>query len=199
MRRQEGTVRVRKREASDRHEGLRVVVLRQLAGARRGIEIANAHYGYFPIEGRIPLAPPSPSLFPLPRLFFLPRFSISRAHTHIHVHIPPLFFGFLSTVSVHLHLLSSRARYSASFAFYLAHPSLSSRPFLVALLSLSSCLSHPSRATNTRCDVRISFGHHPRSGHSYHESKCSPSSSIDKWALISIRGCIHIRTKRIEK
>lgn len=98
MRRQEGTVRVRKREASDRHEGLRVVVLRQLAGARRGIEIANAHYGYFPIEGRIPLAPPSPSLFPLPRLFFLPRFSISRAHTHIHVHIPPLFFGFLSTV-----------------------------------------------------------------------------------------------------
>lgn len=39
--------------------GLRLLLaaLRQLGGVRRGIEIANAHYGYFPIEGRIPLSP----------------------------------------------------------------------------------------------------------------------------------------------
>lgn len=31
-----------------------LAALRQLGGVRRGIEIANAHYGYFPIEGRMP-------------------------------------------------------------------------------------------------------------------------------------------------
>lgn len=33
-----------------------LAALRQLGGVRRGIEIANAHYGYFPIEGRISLS-----------------------------------------------------------------------------------------------------------------------------------------------
>lgn len=53
------TARVKRgknRDAPDWHEGLRLLAaLRQLGGVRRGIEIANAHYGYFPIEGRIPL------------------------------------------------------------------------------------------------------------------------------------------------
>lgn len=59
------------------------LALRQLGGVRRGIEIANAHYGYFPIEGRIPLSRSltallalshpvrgSRSLFPPPHLVF---------------------------------------------------------------------------------------------------------------------------------
>lgn len=67
----EGGERGKNRDAPDWHEGLRLLAaLRQLGGVRRGIEIANAHYGYFPIEGRIPL---SLSL-PLHRL--LPRFSL---------------------------------------------------------------------------------------------------------------------------
>lgn len=183
---------MRKRETSDRHEGLRVVVLRQLAGARRGIEIANAHYGYFPIEGRIPLAPPLLLSF-LSLASSSSRTSPFRARIRTYTYtFHPCSLAFSEYRSVHL-LLYSRARYSVSFAFYHPHPSLSFRSILVALLSLSSCLSHPSRATNTRCDVRISFSHHPRSGHSYHESECSPFSSIDKWTLISIRGCIHIQ------
>lgn len=142
MRGQEGRVRVRKREASDRHEGLRVVVLRQLAGARRGIEIANAHYGYFPIEGRIPLA--SPLL-----LSFLSLASSSsrtspfraRIRTYTRTHSTPVLW--LSQYrSVHL-LLSSRARYSVSFAFYLAHPSLSFRSFR----PLPLCPFHLARLT----------------------------------------------------
>lgn len=48
--------RGKNRDAPDWHEGLRLLAaLRQLGGVRRGIEIANAHYGYFPIEGRMPL------------------------------------------------------------------------------------------------------------------------------------------------
>lgn len=54
-----GGERGKNRDAPDWHEGLRLLAaLRQLGGVRRGIEIANAHYGYFPIEGRIPLSPP---------------------------------------------------------------------------------------------------------------------------------------------
>lgn len=53
----EGGERGKNRDAPDWHEGLRLLAaLRQLGGVRRGIEIANAHYGYFPIEGRIPLS-----------------------------------------------------------------------------------------------------------------------------------------------
>lgn len=63
----EGGERGKNRDAPDWHEGLRLLAaLRQLGGVRRGIEIANAHYGYFPIEGRIPLSlslsTPPPSL-----------------------------------------------------------------------------------------------------------------------------------------
>lgn len=74
-----GGERGKNRDATDWHEGLRLLAaLRQLGGVRRGIEIANAHYGYFPIEGRIPLpvsyhASRSFSFRPHP----LPRLSLS--------------------------------------------------------------------------------------------------------------------------
>lgn len=64
---EEGETREEPRCSGLARRGLRLLLLaalRQLGGVRRGIEIANAHYGYFPIEGRIPL---SLSLSPRPR------------------------------------------------------------------------------------------------------------------------------------
>lgn len=61
---EEGETREEPRCSGLARRGLRLLLaaLRQLGGVRRGIEIANAHYGYFPIEGRIPLSPLARSL-----------------------------------------------------------------------------------------------------------------------------------------
>lgn len=65
-----GGERGKNRDASDWHEGLRLLAaLRQLGGVRQGIEIANAHYGYFPIEGRIPLSLSTPLSYHASRSF----------------------------------------------------------------------------------------------------------------------------------
>lgn len=122
----EGGERGKNRDAPDWHEGLRLLAaLRQLGGVRRGIEIANAHYGYFPIEGRIPL---SLSLsLPLHRL--LPRFSLflipfsppPRRTAHARDLSPSLAFAFersgslspLRSIAPYTHQL--RARLCLSF------------------------------------------------------------------------------------
>lgn len=78
-----GGERGKNRDASDWHEGLRLLAaLRQLGGVRRGIEIANAHYGYFPIEGRIPLSLPLYRLLLRFSLFLIPFSPPPRRATH---------------------------------------------------------------------------------------------------------------------
>lgn len=132
-----------------------MAVLRQLAGARRGIEIANAHYGYFPIEGRIPLASPLSLSLPLSVLLCLVSSSFRpspfRARTHTHVYIPPpVLWLSLRTFSLLAYALLRSFRFSFSSSHVLPFSvsfSLPLCPFHLALVS-------PLAATNTRRDVR---------------------------------------------
>lgn len=120
---EEGETREEPRCSGLARRGLRLLLaaLRQLGGVRRGIEIANAHYGYFPIEGRIPLSlslsPPSPGLLPRFSLFLLPL-----------AFLPPLALFELSPFhSLHRFIFSLSLSLSLFLrvSFYLSHISIS--------------------------------------------------------------------------
>lgn len=120
--------------------GLRLLLaaLRQLGGVRRGIEIANAHYGYFPIEGRIPLSPLARSLTTFLSLFLIPLATSS----------PPSLASFKFSLSPSLFRSLHAALHSLSLFFFLALSfHLSHHTFLSQLcaLSLSSHLFLSSR------------------------------------------------------
>jgi len=141
------------------------LALRQLGGVRRGIEIANAHYGYFPIEGRIPLSHvsyhasrsfPSPSashsLFPLPHLVFALSLELSfipfAPYTHQFVfalslslshRISPSFIVVFSLITSLLALVSFPAT-----SFFLLLPLLQSHSSFHLPLSLSLSLPFSS-------------------------------------------------------
>lgn len=137
--------RGKNRDAPDWHEeGLRLLLaaLRQLGGVRRGIEIANAHYGYFPIEGRIPLSPLARSLTTFLSLFLIP-LATSPARSH---RVLPLAFA--------LSLLTCVSSFSPSLFFFFPALSfhLSHRTFPPQLCALSSHLFLPSRIA-----LRFSF------------------------------------------
>lgn len=111
------------RDAPDSHEGLRLLAaLRQLGGVRRGIEIANAYYGYFPIEGRMLL----PGLLP----------AASRSFSFCS--FPPP----LPAITTSLPLVLS---YALSFVLVLFHFSHAIRP----ISSLSHPPSHRHRCPLT--------------------------------------------------
>jgi len=96
------------------------LALRQLGGVRRGIEIANAHYGYFPIEGRIPL---SWSLTKLLALSHPIRFSLALS----------ISASRLRTLAWALFHSLRSAPYTHQFALVLSLPHRISFSFIVAL------------------------------------------------------------------
>lgn len=130
----EGGERGKNRDAPDWHEGLRLLAaLRQLGGVRRGIEIANAHYGYFPIEGRIPLSLSLPLSTPPPSLTTLLALSHSvlSAATPHRPRARPLSFSRLRVREKRLPFTSSLYRSLHASA---PRPSLSLFLFLATLL-----------------------------------------------------------------
>lgn len=135
--REEGETREEPRCSGLARGGLRLLLLaalRQLGGVRRGIEIANAHYGYFPIEGRIPLSlslsPPSPGLLPRFSLFLLP-LSFPRSLSSSFLPFTSLHrFIFFLSLSLFLRVLFS----STSRVHYLGV-----RLLIASFLTLSYC------------------------------------------------------------
>lgn len=144
--REEGETREEPRCSGLARGGLRLLLLaalRQLGGVRRGIEIANAHYGYFPIEGRIPLSlslsPPSPGLLPGFSLFLLP-LSFPRSlsssflpFTSLHrFHLLSLSFSF-SPCSLFIYIARSLSRCSSSYRIF-SYPLILPRDFFLPLV-----------------------------------------------------------------
>jgi len=138
----EGETREEPRCSGLARRGLRLLLaaLRQLGGVRRGIEIANAHYGYFPIEGRIPLSPLARSLTTFLALSpstnspsparSLQAFSLSLLTS---VHLLSLSLSLFLRVSFHLSHISISVFVLLSHLFLPSH--IAPRFFLLLVLS----------------------------------------------------------------